>query len=70
MVHPFPARSHANYPWYTPGGEDKRWLGSDEVEEEGLKWVGGLMSVTWVIRNLKNAVMTDFLFFHAGLLLN
>lgn len=45
LVHPLPALSHINYPFYTPGGEDKRWLGSGQVEEEGLRWVGGLMSV-------------------------
>ncbi|THV08313.1 hypothetical protein K435DRAFT_642027 [Dendrothele bispora CBS 962.96] len=50
MLHPLPALPHANYPWYTPGGEDKRWLGSGEVEEEGLKWVGGLMQVSFSIR--------------------
>ncbi|KAF5358927.1 hypothetical protein D9758_004842 [Tetrapyrgos nigripes] len=49
MIHPLPAKSHANYPWYTPGGEDKRWLGSGEVEEEGLKWVGGLLIVAQLI---------------------
>lgn len=43
LVHPLPALSHANYPFYTPGDGDKRWLGSGEVEEEGLRWVGGLM---------------------------
>ena len=43
LVKPLPAPSHANYPYYTPGGGDKRWLGSGGVEEEGLRWVGGLM---------------------------
>ncbi|KAG6842043.1 hypothetical protein C0991_003569 [Blastosporella zonata] len=43
LLHPLPALSHANYPFYTPGGCDKRWLGEGEVEEEGLRWVGGLM---------------------------
>lgn len=47
LTHPLPAPSHANYPFHTPGGGDKRWLGSDEVEEEGLQWVGGLMSVQY-----------------------
>ncbi|EEB95267.1 hypothetical protein MPER_05788 [Moniliophthora perniciosa FA553] len=37
MTHPLPARSHRNYPWYTPGGQDKRWLGSGEIEEDGVK---------------------------------
>ncbi|KAF9078122.1 hypothetical protein BDP27DRAFT_1310815 [Rhodocollybia butyracea] len=49
MTHPLPAPSHQNYPWFTPGGTDKRWLGSGEVEEEGLKWVGGLMIIAQVL---------------------
>ena len=40
MTHPLPAPSHANYPRYTPGGSDKQWL---ELEEEGFRWVGGMM---------------------------
>ena len=43
MTYPHPALSHANYPFYTPGGEDKRWVGTAELEEEGMQWVGGLM---------------------------
>jgi hypothetical protein len=45
LTHPLPALSHAAYPFYTSGGEDKRWLISEDVEEEGRQWVGGLMSV-------------------------
>ncbi|KAH7930666.1 hypothetical protein BV22DRAFT_1101626 [Leucogyrophana mollusca] len=43
LTHPLPSHSHRNYPFYTPGGGDKRWLGSGSFEEEGLDWVGGLM---------------------------
>lgn len=43
LTHPFPASSHAEYPFYTPGGGDKRWLVSGDLEEEGQQWVGGLM---------------------------
>jgi hypothetical protein len=43
LTHPLPALSHANYPFYTPGGGDGRWRGSEEGEESGLRWVGGLM---------------------------
>lgn len=43
MSYPLPALSHANYPFYTPSGEDKRWIGTDDLEEEGMQWVGGLM---------------------------
>lgn len=49
LVHPLPALSHINYPFYTPGGEDKRWLGSGQVEEEGLRWVGGLMIIAQML---------------------
>ena len=43
LRYPLPARTHANYPFYTPGGADKRWIMSEEREEAGLQWVGGLM---------------------------
>ncbi|KAL0067664.1 hypothetical protein AAF712_005379 [Marasmius tenuissimus] len=43
MTHPLPALSHANYPWYTPGGSDKRWL---DLEEDGFQWIGGMMILT------------------------
>jgi len=42
---PIPSSSHTLYPFYTPGGRDKRWIGSRELEEDGLQWVGGLMFV-------------------------
>lgn len=45
MACPLPAPGHANYPLYTPGGQDKRWLGTGELEEGGMQWVGGLMCV-------------------------
>ncbi|KAG6821510.1 hypothetical protein H0H93_000019 [Arthromyces matolae] len=48
-VHPLPAPSHANYPYYSPGGGDKRWLGEGEIEEEGLRWVGGLMIIAQLV---------------------
>ncbi|EPQ59108.1 hypothetical protein GLOTRDRAFT_32965 [Gloeophyllum trabeum ATCC 11539] len=43
LTYPVPAPSHANYPFYTPGGRDKRWIGSGPLEEGGLEWVGRLM---------------------------
>ncbi|KAJ6628935.1 hypothetical protein B0H10DRAFT_1777484 [Mycena sp. CBHHK59/15] len=49
LRYPLPAQTHANYPFYTPGGADKRWLVSDQLEEEGLQWVGGLMIVAQII---------------------
>ncbi|GAW05071.1 hypothetical protein LENED_006905 [Lentinula edodes] len=61
MAHPLPVSSHANYPWYTPGGGDKRWLGSGEVEEEGLKWVGGLMIITQILMPKTHELGGDWL---------
>jgi len=49
LMYPLPSPSHANYPFHTPGGGDKRWLGSGEVEEEGLQWVGGLMIIAQLL---------------------
>ncbi|KAF5363744.1 hypothetical protein D9756_000194 [Leucocoprinus leucothites] len=34
LRHPTPSPSHANYPFYTPGGGDRRWIGMPETEEE------------------------------------
>ena len=45
MSYPLPALSHANYPFYTPGGQDMRWLGTGDLEEAGMQWVGGMMYV-------------------------
>lgn len=44
LTHPLPALSHANYPLYTPGGQDRRWTGPHDVER-GRHWVGGMMCV-------------------------
>lgn len=41
---PKPSLSHADYPFYTPSGRDKRWISSGALEEDGLRWVGGLLS--------------------------
>ncbi|KAI0033750.1 hypothetical protein K488DRAFT_47005 [Vararia minispora EC-137] len=46
---PLPALSHRNYPFYTPGGEDKRWLGDGAVEENGRQWVGPMMLTAQII---------------------
>jgi len=43
LSHPSPSSSYANYPFFTPGGSDKRWFGTGESEEGGRQWVGGLM---------------------------
>ncbi|KAI0772131.1 hypothetical protein BD413DRAFT_53755 [Trametes elegans] len=49
LVHPLPSRSHARYPFYTPGGEDKRWLGTDELEEGGRQWIGPMLVTAQLI---------------------
>ncbi|KAF7352578.1 hypothetical protein MVEN_01223100 [Mycena venus] len=45
LKYPLPAQSHVDYPLYTPGGADKRWI----PEEAGLEWVGGLMLVSQIL---------------------
>ncbi len=45
LARPLPSPCHANYPFYTPGGEDKRWLGNEDLEENGRQWVGPMMYV-------------------------
>ncbi|KAI0832636.1 hypothetical protein BC628DRAFT_1309030 [Trametes gibbosa] len=49
LTHPLPSRCHARYPFYTPGGEDKRWLGPDELEEGGRQWVGPMLITAQLI---------------------
>ncbi|KAL7282564.1 hypothetical protein ACG7TL_004035 [Trametes sanguinea] len=49
LTHPLPSRSHARYPFYTPGGEDKRWIGSEELEEGGRQWVGPMLVTAQLI---------------------
>jgi hypothetical protein len=44
-MHPLPALAHSKYPFYTPGGSDRRWKNLGEADGEGLEWVGGLMLV-------------------------
>ncbi|KXN86129.1 hypothetical protein AN958_10496 [Leucoagaricus sp. SymC.cos] len=42
LRHPTPSPSYANYPFYTPGGGDRRWVSMPETEE-GMHWVGPLI---------------------------
>ncbi|KAL1946489.1 hypothetical protein VTO73DRAFT_14593 [Trametes versicolor] len=49
LTHPLPSEAHARYPFYTPGGEDKRWLGTDELEEGGRQWVGPMLITAQII---------------------
>jgi len=59
LIRPLPSSSHVNYPFYTPGGKDKRWIGSDELEEDGLRWVGGLMLTAQLVGPLTHEGYTD-----------
>ncbi|THH30697.1 hypothetical protein EUX98_g3509 [Antrodiella citrinella] len=49
LTYPLPSSSYANYPFFTPGGGDKRWFGTGESEEGGRQWVGGLMITAQLI---------------------
>ncbi|CDO73759.1 hypothetical protein BN946_scf185015.g87 [Trametes cinnabarina] len=49
MTHPLPSKSHTRYPFYTPSGEDKRWLGTQELEEGGRQWVGPMLVTAQLI---------------------
>ncbi|KAI0268124.1 hypothetical protein BC834DRAFT_867974 [Gloeopeniophorella convolvens] len=59
LTRPIPAPSHAAYPFFTPGGGDKRWLGSGATEEDGRKWVGGLMLTAQITGPQTNAPWGD-----------
>ncbi|TFK43747.1 hypothetical protein BDQ12DRAFT_675493 [Crucibulum laeve] len=51
LSYPLPAPTHANYPFYTPGGGDRRWVSSEAAEEEGLHWVGGMMIIAQILNS-------------------
>ncbi|KAI0082367.1 hypothetical protein K474DRAFT_1702890 [Panus rudis PR-1116 ss-1] len=59
LAYPLPSLSHANYPFYTPSGEDKRWFGTGESEEDGRQWVGGLMLTAQLIGPHTREAFTD-----------
>ena len=43
---PQPLPSHLNYPLFTPGGKDCRWVSSGGVDEHGQRWVGVMLYVS------------------------
>ena len=43
LVHPLPALPYQNYPFFTPSGEDLRWLVEGDVEEGGMQWMWSMM---------------------------
>jgi len=59
LLRPLPSVDHANYPFFTPSGEDKRWFGSGDSEEGGRQWIGGLMLTAQLIGPLTKEPYTD-----------
>ncbi|EGO02029.1 hypothetical protein SERLA73DRAFT_104286 [Serpula lacrymans var. lacrymans S7.3] len=59
LTYPLPSHSYRDYPFYTPGGSDKRWMGSGALEEEGMQWVGGLMLTTQIIGSHTRETIAD-----------
>lgn len=55
LIYPQPATTHANYPLFTSGGGDSRWNDLDEIEENGLHWVGALMQALVSLSCLRNS---------------
>jgi hypothetical protein len=58
LLYPIPARSHSNYPFYTPGGGDTRYFPTQssvvddedgDAAEDGMKWVGPMMIITQLL---------------------
>lgn len=43
LSHPLPALPYENYPFFTPSGEDLRWLIEGDVEEGGMQWMWSMM---------------------------
>lgn len=43
LSHPLPALPYENYPFFTPSGEDLRWLFEGDVEEGGMQWMWSMM---------------------------
>lgn len=43
LRHPTPTLGHRNYPMYTSGGFDRRWVDGFELGCSDVKWVGNMM---------------------------
>lgn len=59
LAHPAPLLSHCQYPLYTPGGRDTRWIGDGADEEEGMYWVGPLMVTAQITGGIEDSVDND-----------
>lgn len=49
LRHPTPVLYHCNYPMYTSGGFDRRWVNECELEPSDVKWVGNMMLVAQLV---------------------
>ncbi|KZT71451.1 hypothetical protein DAEQUDRAFT_723958 [Daedalea quercina L-15889] len=49
LSHPLPTLPYENYPFFTPSGEDLRWLVEGDLEEGGMQWMWGMMLVAQLI---------------------
>ncbi|CAK5262843.1 unnamed protein product, partial [Mycena citricolor] len=49
--YPLPAESFFNYPFYTSGGSDRRWLAPGDAD---MEWVGSVMLVAQIITRDSN----------------
>jgi len=43
LRYPTPVLYHCNYPMYTSGGFDRRWVNECELGRSDVKWVGNMM---------------------------
>ncbi|CCM00657.1 uncharacterized protein FIBRA_02695 [Fibroporia radiculosa] len=43
LTHPLPVLAFENYPFYTPGGADKRWSRSSALDQGEMQWVGPML---------------------------
>ncbi|KAK2466051.1 hypothetical protein APHAL10511_001693 [Amanita phalloides] len=57
LLYPSPHPRYANYPFYTPGVSDDRWVGSGDKEEGGLHWVGGMIIVAQLLSHDRSPIL-------------
>jgi len=49
LCYPTPTLGHRNYPRYTSGGFDRRWVDEFELGWSDVKWVGNMMLVAQLV---------------------
>jgi len=62
LRYPTPVLAHRNYPGYTPGGRDRRWVNELELERSDVKWVGNMMYDTYPLTRFSRSGTDGFLF--------